>query len=246
MTGRASLVLGALGLTGLCFGALASPAPRLVWNASASAPLGLYWLTHEAIRRGDFVLAEPPDSARRLAAARGYLPAGVRLVKRVAALAGDMVCAVGRAILINGQVAAERLDHDGRGRPLPAWHGCRRLGPDEVFLLMGDVPDSFDGRYFGPIQRWAVVGKLVPLWAFWPEQDRRREGARDSRINKVPSDLADGLVCTSVLVTAPGSGCRHRSAKPLNSLLTKPVSGEESAQGMSQDSGRLSQRHGDP
>ena len=177
MTGRASLVLAALGLAGLGFAAFASPAPRLVWNASASAPLGLYWVTHAPIGRGDFVLAEPPDSARRLAAARGYLPAHVRLVKRVAGLAGDTICAVGNVVLINGRPAADRLDDDSRGRPLPAWHGCRRLGPDEVFLLMEDVPDSFDGRYFGPIQRRTVVGKLLPLWTFWPERSRRREGA---------------------------------------------------------------------
>ena len=176
MTGRASLVLAALGVAGLGFGALADPTPCLVWNASASAPLGLYRVTHAPIRRGDFVLAEPPDSARRLAAARGYLPDTVDLVKRVAGVAGDMVCAVGNVVLINGRPVAARLDDDSRGRPLPAWRGCRKLGADELFLLMEGVPDSFDGRYFGPIQRRAIVGKLLPLLTFWPERSRGREG----------------------------------------------------------------------
>ena len=63
------------------------PTPVLIWNASASAPLGLYELQHpNVIGRGELVLAEPPANARDLAAARGYLPAGIPLVKRIAAL----------------------------------------------------------------------------------------------------------------------------------------------------------------
>ena len=112
------------------------------------------------------MLAELPDAARRLAAERGYLPAGVPLVKRVAALAGDMVCGAGAAIRINGRQVAERLSADLRGRPLPAWEGCRLLHGGEVFLLMEGVPDSFDGRYFGPVETTAIIGRLVPLWTW--------------------------------------------------------------------------------
>jgi len=52
---------------------------------------------------------------------------------------------------------------DREGRPLPAWQGCRPLAPGEVFLLMANIPASFDGRYFGPIPRAAIIGRLVPL-----------------------------------------------------------------------------------
>ena len=141
------------------------PTPVLVWNATASAPVGLYELRRtDSVMRGDMVLAEVPANARELAAARGYLPAGVRLVKRIAALAGDTVCSFGRRIIINGNPAATRLSADIQGRPLPSWHGCYRLKRDQVFLLMAHVPDSFDGRYFGPIRRAAILGTLRPLW----------------------------------------------------------------------------------
>ncbi|MGF1610420.1 MAG: conjugative transfer signal peptidase TraF [Kiloniellales bacterium] len=160
---RATLALAALGLAALSVAALADPAPRLVWNASASAPLGLYWVSHTVPSRGELVLAELPPDARRLAAERGYLPAGVPLVKRVVALGGDVVCAVDHAISVNGQVVAQRLAHDRLGRLLPRWSGCRVLTDDELFLVMEDVPGSFDGRYFGPLQRAAVIGGLVPL-----------------------------------------------------------------------------------
>jgi conjugative transfer signal peptidase TraF len=98
-----------------------------------------------------------------VAAARGYLPADVPLVKQIAALSGDTVCAAGLQISINGSPAAVVRAADARGRPLPTWSGCRRLGPRDVFLLMAHVPDSFDGRYFGVVTTAAIIGRLAPL-----------------------------------------------------------------------------------
>jgi type IV secretory pathway protease TraF len=57
-----------------------------------------------------------------------------------------------------------RRTSDSQGRPLPDWQGCRLLGMSAVFLLMPDVASSFDGRYFGPVSRSAILGKLRPLW----------------------------------------------------------------------------------
>ena len=64
----------------------------------------------------------------------------VPVVKRVAALAGDLVCAESGIVIINHHVAAQTLRIDREGRPLPAWHGCRTLDPGEVFLLMAMCP----------------------------------------------------------------------------------------------------------
>lgn len=141
------------------------PRPRLVWNASASAPIGLYAVSPGArLAHGDMVIAWPPAAARVLAARRRYLPANVPLVKRVVAVAGDTICAAGRVVAIDGRPAALRRDRDVMGRVLPAWQGCVRLGPDMVFLLMGETPNSFDGRYFGPTLARDIVGKATPLW----------------------------------------------------------------------------------
>ena len=178
MTGRAPLALAGLAVATISFASFVHPAPRLVWNASASAPLGLYRTVAGSITRGDFVLAEPPEGARRLAAARAYLPDGVALVKRVAALSGDVICASGNAILINGRAVAARLNHDSQGRPLPAWTGCRTLAVNDVFLLMEGVPDSFDGRYFGPVARVAIIAKLLPVWTFGRAAEREKVSVR--------------------------------------------------------------------
>jgi len=142
------------------------PAPRLIWNASASAPIGLYAVTPGAMAEtGDMVVAQVPDPWRALAAQRRYIPANVPLVKHVAAAAGDEVCALGREIFINGRRAAERLDSDASKRPMPRWEGCVRLRGRQLFLLMTHSPASLDGRYFGITEGDLVIGKARLLWA---------------------------------------------------------------------------------
>jgi conjugative transfer signal peptidase TraF len=162
---RAIMITAALGVAAVATGAIARPIPRIVWNATASAPIGLYRVERATeVRRDDLVLAWLPKGARRLVADRHYLPADVLLVKRVAATGGDTVCREHLRITINGIAVAAALATDSRGRALPRWSGCRTLGSNEVFLLMPDVSASFDGRYFGPIRTRAVIGRLVPLW----------------------------------------------------------------------------------
>ena len=159
-----ALVFGVTMLSVLATSASLVPTPWLVWNASVSAPIGFFWRVAGAPSLGDLVLARAPHWARRLAAERRYLPIGVPIIKHVAAVAGDVVCASGDAISIGGRVVAHRLASDRMGRPLPQWEGCEKLGAGEFFLLMADAPDSFDGRYFGVTERRDIIGRLVPLW----------------------------------------------------------------------------------
>ena len=155
----------AIGLASLAATVVATPPPLLVWNVSASAPRGLYAVTAAGrIERGAMVIARLAEGPRTLAAARGYLPANVPLVKRAAAVVGDRVCARGRLILINGAPVAWRLPSDAAGRPLPAWQGCTRLAKGQVFLLMAEHPASLDGRYFGITQASEMVGPARLIW----------------------------------------------------------------------------------
>ena len=150
-----------LGATALC-----PPAPRLVWNATASAPTGLYAVTRGVpIGRGDMVIARVPDPWRMLAARRRYIPANVPLVKHVAGAAGDEVCALGSQLFVNGKWAADRRAADAMGRPMPWWFGCVTLRGQQLLLLMMNSPASFDGRYFGVTSGAQVVGKARLLWA---------------------------------------------------------------------------------
>ncbi|MBE1526865.1 conjugative transfer signal peptidase TraF [Sphingopyxis sp. OAS728] len=143
---------------------LTPPRPLLIWNVSASAAIGLYAVGSAAPpARGDLVAARLPPSWRVLGSTRRYIPANVPLIKRVAARAGDRVCAAGADITVNGLRVALRLDIDGAGRPMPRWSGCIVLGRGEYLLLMPGAA-SFDGRYFGPTAESDIVGKVHLLW----------------------------------------------------------------------------------
>lgn len=166
MTLRAAPLVGIL--AGVCLAAgpaVISPAPRLVWNASTSLPIGLYRVrAADRIDVGDIVLAPPPDALVRSFDSRGYLPAGRPLLKRVAAVPGNTVCRSGLQITIDGAAAGRAREHDWVGRPLPAWQGCRMLADGETFLMNRDVPDSLDGRYFGAVPTRSIFGRAEPLW----------------------------------------------------------------------------------
>ena len=159
---RAALFFASLlALAGLGLGARTTPA--WVWNTTASAPTGLYWLSPaRTVRVGDLVAVRPPDAQAAWMARRGYLPSGAVLVKRVVALAPSRVCRFGPRVTVDGALRALAEDADRRGRPLPRWAGCRRLAGSDLFLLNA-APRSLDGRYLGPLPRAAVVGRLRPI-----------------------------------------------------------------------------------
>ena len=153
-----------LAATACAWSAVHRPAVLFVWNISASSPRGLYRVERNAeVRRGDIVIARLPGRFGELAAKRNYLPHGVPLVKRVAAVAGDRVCASGQAISVDGRIAARRKRFDALGRPLPTWRGCVDLRSHDHFLL-GENPWSFDGRYFGVTHSSEIVGRAVLIW----------------------------------------------------------------------------------
>jgi conjugative transfer signal peptidase TraF len=154
-----------LGASMIAFSSAMHPMPRLLWNASASVPIGLY-AVHPAGRltAGELLVVRPPAALAQFMAARGYLALGVPLIKHVAALPGQIICRSGRTIIVDNVVVADALDRDARGRELPVWQGCRAVKTGEVFLLNAGVTDSFDGRYFGPVPDSAIIGCATPLW----------------------------------------------------------------------------------
>ena len=156
---RVGYLVGMLaGLATLAGAASVSVPPRLVYNASASLPVGWYRIQPAASWSvGKIVLAWMPATVRDLAAERGYLPRRIPMLKRVAAGPGSHVCVRDRTVWIDGKPNANVPGEDGSGRPLAAWTGCRDLLADEVFLLNA-AGTSFDSRYFGPIDASYIVG----------------------------------------------------------------------------------------
>lgn len=165
MSARLTL-LSMLAGTGLLVApALRDGPPRLVWNSTASAPVGLYRAEPvDRIDVADLVAVDPPEALAGFLAERGYLPRGVPLIKRVLALPGTTVCRHGGTIIAYDSAYGDARTHDSRGRPLPVWQGCRLIGGGELFLMNWDAADSLDGRYFGPLPSTSVVARLVPVW----------------------------------------------------------------------------------
>lgn len=163
-------------------GALLSGTLVIAWlcgirvNDTASMPQGL-WRVRAAdapLRRGDIVTVCLPDTKMiRLAAARGYLPAGLcgggyePVVKPVAAIPGDRVAVTPRGIAVDGRPVPHtvQLTKDSAGRPLYGVAlGVYVVRPGRMWLLSGHDRRSFDSRYFGPVPMANVRDVARPLW----------------------------------------------------------------------------------
>jgi conjugative transfer signal peptidase TraF len=144
---------------------------RLIVNRTHSLPVGLYYWSDVPIKKGSIVLFKPDQSVapEQVGFDRGYEARELPLLKRVVALAGDVVSVSSSGVSINGQLLPNSapLFHDEAGRPLPmAQLDHFRLGTDQAFL-MGITPTSWDSRYFGPVALSRCSGSFVPVLT-WP------------------------------------------------------------------------------
>jgi conjugative transfer signal peptidase TraF len=150
---------------GIALSAFFHPLPRLIWNASASVPIGLYAVHPTgSLQVGELLVITPPEPLAAFLDERRYLPKGVPLLKRVVALPGQTVCRTDRIVTVDGAAMGAALDRDHLGRPLPVWQGCRVIADGDVFLMNRRSEDSLDGRYFGPLPATTIVGRADPLW----------------------------------------------------------------------------------
>ncbi len=105
------------------------------------------WLGDVAMpERGDVVVLTSPEDGRVL-------------LKRVVAVAGDVVEVRGGDAIVNG-VVERRARLPGEGPPF----GPARV-PDDMLLVLGDNRgNSHDGRSFGFVSRRDVLGRAVAVY----------------------------------------------------------------------------------
>lgn len=144
-------------------------------NLTPSVPMGLYVADHHVgtLTRGQIVAFLPHNAAARYGIQQGWIKPGGAYIKRVAALAGDLVCVDAELTVTTmeeGSVGTTKrigpvATVDRSGRPLPhELQGCHRV-PVGSFLPVGDgLPNSFDGRYFGFVPVRMVQARLTSLW----------------------------------------------------------------------------------
>ncbi len=149
--------IAALGLALLAVKPFINPAPLLMWNASESVPIGWYFVMKRQPVIGEIAVIKPAEWVRIYASTRGYLPHDVWLLKPIFAAQSSIICRFGPYVFVDGKHVAKATIMDKKHRLLPVWKGCKSLTSSQYFVL-GRHRDSFDSRYFGPIDRDQVIG----------------------------------------------------------------------------------------
>lgn len=165
-----STAIGGAGL--IAMGALCYAVGARV-NTSKSIPLGLYWTSDKPVEKGAYVLFCPPQvGVIAEAKHRGYLASGFcpgdygYMMKKILAAKDDAVAISDAGVSVNGALLpfSAPLTLDRAGRPLPRYQSASFVVGNSEVLLMSDVSGtSFDGRYFGPVNRSQIKTVIVPV-----------------------------------------------------------------------------------
>jgi conjugative transfer signal peptidase TraF len=133
-------------------------APLAIINETPSMQKGLYVRIGDAqkLKRGEIVALSMPKSAKDYLVDKLGYPTDTFLIKRVAALPGDIVCRQTDTLTVAGKMLQAKA-RDRHDNPLPNWQGCYKLSNEGIFI-QGDHLGSFDSRYFGPVSRYALSG----------------------------------------------------------------------------------------
>lgn len=163
----------AIGGVGLLFLGIVCCAIGARINTTRSIPLGLYWTSSKPAEKGDYVMfCPPPLGVFDIAKERGYIRAGFcpgdygYMMKRILAAKNDAVTIADDGVRVNGRLLpfSTVLKADKGGRPLSRYQADNYTLNEYQVLLMTDVnPLSFDGRYFGPIDRSQIETVISPV-----------------------------------------------------------------------------------
>ncbi len=142
-------------------------------NTTKSIPIGLYWTSSQPVERGIYVMFCPPQaSVFNDARERGYIGAGFcpgnygYMMKRVLAAEGDTIKIAEDGVRVNNRLLPHSapIPIDKAGRPLPRYQPAYFTMTYSDVLLMSDVSGtSFDGRYFGPVNRSQILSVIRPV-----------------------------------------------------------------------------------
>ena len=172
MIGRgAILAVMALGVGAAALPQLDNGPPWLVWNAGASAPIGLR-------RPHDHRCSHRRPGRRQAARTPCPFPCRSRLsaARRAVAEACNGACRTNG--LPHRPQRHCRRNRNGRGprarQPGPrasCLGGLPRHRPGRSFPDEPAVRRSLDGRYFGPLRAASIVGRAIPLWVHQTEEE---------------------------------------------------------------------------
>jgi signal peptidase I len=122
-------------------------------NRTSSMPRGLYIkINSHNLQIGDIIIFNIDKFKGNLA-------------KYIAGISSNEFCSdENRDLWINGIPTAQN-NIDKYLKESPTQSTCQTLDPDEI-LVLGEHPDSYDSRYFGPIKTNQVIAKVKLIWPF--------------------------------------------------------------------------------
>jgi len=153
-------------IASLALGGSLFPAVWFVYNYTDSLPKGFYRIEKKPLyHRGDLLVFKVPEEVRQIVKDRHWLRDNGFLVKPLIGLRGDFVCTRFGRFKVAGHDFGGIEKSDKEGRKLPEYDA---YGVVQSGFLVGieGMANSFDSRYYGPIQESAVLGIAVPLWLF--------------------------------------------------------------------------------
>ena len=140
--------------------------PLIIYNATDSLLHGFYRvIKQQTYKRGDLIVFPVPERVRRLVIQRGWLKPDSYLIKTVVAIDGDNVWITCGQVFVNGKSFGAIKKKDRQGLPLPSLVFNETLSAGKIAVLQRS-DDSFDSRYFGPIDEREIIGRAVPILVF--------------------------------------------------------------------------------
>lgn len=136
-------------------------------NITTSFAPGLYKeVGGKDIHIGDLVVFCPPKKeAFTYGLSKGFIPSGscpggtIPFIKKIAALEGDNI-SIDSFVYING-IKQQNSDIQDS---VPFNHKGGIVAKDHVFFLSDYNKKSFDGRYFGELNKNVIISKVKPIF----------------------------------------------------------------------------------
>ncbi len=143
-------------------------------NYTKSFPIGVYWTVEGEIKKGDLVLFCPPktdvfiEAKKRQYITSGFCESGFgELMKKVVAVSGDTISINHSTVTVNNNELpnSANIGIDKFQRPMPdLLLQNYTLKDQEIFLMSDYNKESFDGRYFGVVDRTYISTAVMPIW----------------------------------------------------------------------------------
>lgn len=145
--------------------------PRFMYlNVTESLPLGIYLkIPGTGLRNGDIVAFRNSPDIEKLIIERDYFPEhfGRPIMLKHAAVEGTpYMIGTDRTVMVQNRYIGLMKASDSQGRPVPQQHPGKYIVPVGYFLPYTTAANSFDGRYYGPIEKENIEARVIPLFTW--------------------------------------------------------------------------------